>query len=91
MSLVQVAMFSWCLLASNNPSTLRGILAADVGPEVLPENDLKWLPLVYSKSFKVAWLWNRGREKYKWLARITLRNEIIISEWEYTLMGVGAV
>jgi len=103
MSLVHVSMVSGCLLASNNPSTLRAVLGADFDdndqlgpPDHTPLARELWFPLVYPKTFKSAWLWNRGREKHKWTARWIARipgfvNPITIAGWEYILIGLAAI
>lgn len=96
MSLVHVSMVSGCLLASNNPSTLRAILGDDFNDnDQLDPPDralLQWFPLVYPKTFKSAWLWNRGREKHKWISRILVfADQITISRWEYILIGLAAI
>jgi hypothetical protein len=148
MSLVHVSIVSGCLLASNNPSTLRAVLGNDFDNNGQPDppdhtllavsgddfdnNDqpdppghiplavlghdfdnngqpdppdhtplaealLRWFPLVYPNTFKSAWLWNRGREKHKWIRRIskfadqiTVANQITIAWWEYILIGLAA-
>jgi hypothetical protein len=110
MSLVHVSMVSGCLLASNNPSTLRAVLGDDFDNNDQPDPSdhtplaealLRWFPLrfplVYPKTFKSAWLWNRGREKHKWIARIsdfanriTVAGQITIAWWEYILIGLAA-
>lgn len=101
MSLVHVSMVSGCLLASNNPSTLRAVLGDDFDDNdqpdppdrtPLPKAFLQWFPLVYPKTFKSAWLWNRGREKHKWIARIPVFvDRITIAWWEYNLIGLAAI
>jgi hypothetical protein len=105
MSLVHVSMVSGCLLASNNPSTLRAVLGDDFDnndqldpPDRTPLAKAlpRWcplrFPLVYPKTFKSAWLWNRGREKHKWIARIPVFvDRITIVWWEYILIGLAAI
>jgi hypothetical protein len=101
MSLVHVSIVSGCLLASNNPSTLRAVLGDDfdgngqLDPSYrnpLLKSLLQWFPLVYPKTFKSAWLWSRGHEKRKWIARIPgFVDRITIAWWEYNLIGLAAI
>jgi hypothetical protein len=94
-------MVSGCLVASNNPSALRAVLGDDFddNDRLDPSNRtrlakalLQWFLFVFPKTLQSAWIWNRGREKHKWVVRIpAFVDRITIVWWEYSLIGLAAI
>ncbi len=71
MVLVQVTVVSSCTLASNNPSTVQGIVGAYSATERHPVYLVRRLAMtsVYDSVFMPVTLWDRGRMKTRWLRR----------------------
>lgn len=66
MVIPHVAVISSFLLASNNPSTLEGIVGK---PVVEHPSVLKVFALAYPSRYKTEWMWFRGRSKYLWIKK----------------------
>jgi hypothetical protein len=66
MIIPHVAIISSLLLASNNPSTLEGIVGR---PIVEHPSVFKVFALAYPSRYKTEWMWFRGRSKYLWVKK----------------------
>jgi hypothetical protein len=66
MIIPHVAIISSFLLASNNPSTLEGIVGR---PIVEPPPVARVNTLAYPSRCKTEWTWFHGRSKYLWIKK----------------------
>ncbi|KAG0650613.1 hypothetical protein D0Z07_2684 [Hyphodiscus hymeniophilus] len=78
MIIPHIAIVSGLLLAGNNPNTLEGVVALEVGDiEVEAEDDFerkhfgtKLFELAYDSRYRPSWIWMRGRSKKKWIEKL---------------------
>jgi hypothetical protein len=77
MILSHIAIISGLLLAGNNPNTLEGLLAHNIGSiediyfESEHRNPLNAIyELAYGNRYRPQWLWFRGRSKRQWIGRV---------------------
>ena len=76
MVIPHVSIVSGLLLAGNNPNTLEGVVALELGDvEEEPSFERKHFgtkifQLVYDSRYKPQWLWLRGRSKSEWVQKI---------------------
>lgn len=80
MILPHIAIVSGLLLAGNNPNTLEGVLAHEIGSiediysAAEHRNFLnKYFELAYESRYRPQWLWFRGRSKREWIERVISR------------------
>ncbi|CAK7202713.1 hypothetical protein SEUCBS139899_005440 [Sporothrix eucalyptigena] len=68
MTIPHIAIISGLLLAGNNPNILEGVLAVE---RKYRQDNITFMGitygLAYPSCYKVAWLWDRGYNKKKWL------------------------
>jgi hypothetical protein len=78
MIIPHISIVSGLLLAGNNPNTLEGVLALEVGDvEEEGEHDFerkhfgtKLFELAYDSRYRPSWIWMRGRSKKEWVERV---------------------
>ncbi|CAK7208906.1 hypothetical protein SBRCBS47491_000256 [Sporothrix bragantina] len=89
MTIPHIAIISGLLLAGNNPNILEGVLAVE---RKYRQDNITFMGmtygLAYPSCYKVAWLWDRGYNKKKWLDTLITTylvryNAIILWLWAY--------
>ena len=78
MIIPHISIISGLLLAGNNPNTLEGVVALEVGDiEAEGEVDFerkhfgtKLFELAYDSRYRPSWIWMRGRSKRDWVERV---------------------
>jgi hypothetical protein len=78
MIIPHISIVSGLLLAGNNPNTLEGVLALEVGDvEEEGEHDFerkhfgtKVFELAYDSRYRPSWIWMRGRSKKEWVEQV---------------------
>ena len=78
MIIPHIAIVSGLLLAGNNPNTLEGVVALEVGDiEEEGEDDFerkhfgtKLFELAYDSRYRPSWIWMRGRSKREWVEKV---------------------
>lgn len=68
-----IAIVSGLLLAGNNPNTLEGVVKSPT--PFTRKRSLGILGPAYQSIYQPAWIWNRGRSKKFWFARLCERRE----------------